>query len=297
MKLAPRLAGAEEIAEAFKAHLPETEEHERLVSERLEARGARPSRIKDFAGTITGAGFGAFAASQPDTPGKLVAHAFSYEHMEQAGYRVLAMLAERDQDTVAVAERIEGQERHMGERLERLFDCAVDAALNALEPDDLKQQLGKYLADAHAIEQQAIQLLSKGPELAGDRELAEAFEEHLRETKGHSRSVEERLDALGDSPSRIKDAALRIGALNWGGFFAAQPDTPAKLCAFAYAFEHLEIAGYELLRRVAQRAPDPDTVAAADRILAEERAAAQKLETLLPGALDASLNEQELPAR
>ena len=31
----------------------------------------------------------------------------------------------------------------------------------------------------------------------------------------------------------------------------AQPNTPAKLAGFAFAFEHLEIAAYELLRRVA----------------------------------------------
>jgi hypothetical protein len=46
---------------------------------------------------------------------------------------------------------------------------------------------------------------------------------------------------------------MRLGALNWGGFFAVQPDTRAKLAGFAYAFEHLEIGAYELLRRVAQR--------------------------------------------
>jgi ferritin-like metal-binding protein YciE len=104
MKLAPRIAGDPQIAEAFEAHLPETEDHERLVRERLEARGASPSKLKDVAGTITGAGFGAFAAAQPDTPGKLVAHAFSYEHMEQAGYRILEILAGRagDEETAAL---------------------------------------------------------------------------------------------------------------------------------------------------------------------------------------------------
>ena len=32
----------------------------------------------------------------------------------------------------------------------------------------------------------------------------------------------------------------------------AHPDTPGKLAAFVYAFEHLEIGGYEQLARVAQ---------------------------------------------
>jgi ferritin-like metal-binding protein YciE len=54
---------------------------------------------------------------------------------------------------------------------------------------------------------------------------------------------------------------MRIGGLNIGAFLGAQPDTPAKLAGFAFAFEHLEIAAYELLSRVAQRAGETETVA------------------------------------
>src|SRR5438270_9392932 len=82
MKAAPAMAGDAEIASAFEQHRSETEEHERLVDERLRALGAKPSKVKDIAGAVTGMGFGLFAKVQPDTPGKLVAHAFSYEHME-----------------------------------------------------------------------------------------------------------------------------------------------------------------------------------------------------------------------
>ncbi len=299
MKVAPRLAGDDEIAQAFAAHLAETEIHEQLIRGRLQARGAGPAHVKDLVGAITGMGFGAFAAAQPDTPGKLVAHAYSYEHMEQVAYRILTTLAERvgDIDTVEVARRIEGEEERMGERLEGLFDRAAAAALRDLPPRELTEQICKYLADAHAIEQQATQLLSKAPDLAGTPMLAAAYEEHLEETRDHSRLVGERLDALGGSPSRIKDAAMRLGALNWGAFFSAQPDTPAKLAGFAYAFEHLEIAGYELLKRVAQRGADPGTVQLADRILVEERAAAERILSHVGEALDASLHEQGLPAR
>jgi ferritin-like metal-binding protein YciE len=299
MKAAPKLAGDPALAEAFTRHLPETEEHERLIRERLEARDASPAKVKDLLGTLTGRGFVAFAAANPDTPGKLVVHAYSYEHMEEAAYELLTLFAERvaDSETRAVAERIRGQEREMAARLEALFDPAVEASLRAVGPDDLGDQLDKYLADAHAIEAQAIQLLGKAPDLAGSAELAAAYSEHLEETEGHKALVEQRLEARGATPSKLKDAALRVGALNWGGFFAAQPDTPAKLCAFAYAFEHLEIGGYELLRRVANRAGDDETAQVAERILAEERAAALKLKGLLPQALDTSLRDQRLPAR
>jgi ferritin-like metal-binding protein YciE len=299
MKAAPGMAGDERIAAAFLDHLTETEGHGRLVSERLEAYGAKPSKIKDLAGTLTGAGFGAFAKAQPDTPGKLVAHAFSYEHMEEAAYDLLGRVARRagDNATVEAAGLIEAQERAMGDRLAQCFDLAVDAALRELDPDDLSQQLDKYLADAHAIEAQALVLLGKWPGLAGSPELASAYSSHREETEGHQRLIAARLDARGSSPSRLKDAALSIGALNWGAFFGAQPDTPAKLAAFAYAFEHLEIAAYELLRRVAARVGDEETEHVADRILGEENVAAAHVRSLFDQALDASLAEQGVAVR
>jgi ferritin-like metal-binding protein YciE len=185
----------------------------------------------------------------------------------------------------------------MAERLAGLFDRAVEASLRDQQPDDLGEQLNSYLSDAHAIENQAIGLLSKGPDIVGQGELAAAMEEHLVETREHQRLIEQRLEARGASPSKIKDAGMRLGALNWGGFFGAQPDTPAKLAGFAYAFEHLEIAAYELLRRVAQRAGDVETVAAAERILPEEREAAQKIHSLFDAAVDAALDAQGVGVR
>lgn len=299
MRDAPGLGDDPAVASAFARHLTETEEHERLVRGCLEARDASPVAAKDVIGGLIGKGFVAFARAQPDTPGKLVAHGYSYEHMEEAAYHLLGLLAERlaEAQVLDIAQRIGQQEHEMGERLEALFDPVVDASLRALQPEEVGEQLGKYLADAHAIEEQALALLRRSPKLAGDPELAAAYQEHQNETIGHRQLVEDRLQARGAKPNKLKDAALALGALNWGTFFAAQPDTPAKLAAFAYAFEHLEIASYELLRRVAERAGDRETVQVAERILGEERAAAAKLSSLFPRALDAALRELELPAR
>jgi len=294
MKTAPELAGDELLSQAFSKHLHETEEHERKVRERLQERGASPAAIKDLAGTLTGKSFVLFARGNPDTPGKLVVHGYSYEHMELAAYELLSAVAERagDADAAEMARRIGDQERAMAERLATLFDRAAEASLRELDPDDLNEQLNKYLADAHAIEGQSIQLLEKAPDLAGSGELGQAYEEHLQDTHRHRQFVEERLSARGSSPSTLKDAALRLGAVNWGLFFAAQPDTPAKLAGFSYAVEHLEIGAYELLRRVAERVGDQDTVAVADRILAQERAAAERVHSQFANALDASLAAQ-----
>ena len=234
-----------------------------------------------------------FARSQPDTPGKLTAHAFSYEHMELAAYDLLALVADRaaDAETAELARSIREQESAMAERLAASFDRAVEASLRQLEPRDLEEQLTKYLADAHAIEAQAIQLLEKGPAIAGQPELARVFSQHLHETRSQQARVEARLEAHDSSPSRLKDAVMRVGALNMGGFFAAQPDTPVKLAGFAFAFEHLEIAGYEQLKGVARRAGDSETVDLADQIIAEERAAAAAIRAQFGSAVEASLSE------
>lgn len=296
LRMAPRIAHAEPLARAFREHLGETEGHERMIRERLEHHGHAPSRVQDAVFQAGGVGFALFARLQPDSPGKLVAHAYSYESFEAAAYEVLLRVAKSagDEATADVARRILEQERAMAGRLAELFDVSVQASLEELNPDSMQEQLNKYLADAHAIETQAIQLLERSQRIAGDRALETLYGEHLRETEGQLRLIERRLQERGGHPSRIKDAAMRLGALNWGMLFQVQPDTPAKLAVFAYAFEHLEIGAYEQLERVAGRIDDTRTVELAREILAQERQAASKIESHFDAAVAATLEAREV---
>jgi len=239
---------------------------------------------------VGGKGFILFARANPDTPGKLLSHAISYEALEEASYLLLATVARDagDEEVASTADRIRAQETAMRERLEGCFDEGVEESLRALGDVDLKEQVAKYLADAHAIEEQAIQLLEHASS-RDDGSLTAAYSAHLAETRVQAQAVEARLDALGRDPSTMKHSLMRMGAINWGTFFEAHPDTPGKLAAFAYAFEYLEIGGYEQLKRTAARAGDTETAALAGRIAAEERAAAEKLRTLLPEAARLSL--------
>ena len=81
---------------------------------------------------------------------------------------------------------------------------------------------------------------------------------------------------------------MRLGAINWTAFFEAHPDTPGKLTAFGYAFEHLEIAGYAQLHG-SPRAGDGETSALAREILAQEQHAAEALKALFPEAAELAL--------
>jgi ferritin-like metal-binding protein YciE len=291
MRSAPEMAKDPGFAQIFRDHERETEEHKRLIEERLQAHGESPNKLKDIAGQLTGKGFVLFAKFNPDTPGKLAAHAHSYEAMEEAAYELLSRVADRagDPDSAQVARTILEQEKSMKGRVFDHFEDAVDASLREKDSDDMEEQLVKYLADAHAIEAQAIQMLEAAPKIVEEPGLAKVFQDHLEETRSHQEMIKARLDAHGASPSKLQDAAMRLGALNWGGFFKAQPDTPAKLAGFNYAFEHLEIAAYEELRRVAERAGDQETVRVAERIEGEERAAANAIAANWERALQASL--------
>jgi len=273
------IAGDERLCRAFERHLVETEDQERRVRERLEELGGKPSKLKDAAGASGGWAMAAFAASQPDTPGKLAMHAYSYERLELAAYELLKRLAERagDEETARMAADIAAEESRMAGRLEESFDTAVEVSLGAVDSEQLDSLLLAYLRDVHALEGQAAKLLEAGAERVDDEQLEAAFRDHLAETRGHQARVEGLLEERGARPSLVKDTLLKAGGLNLSAFFAAQPDSTTKLAGFAFAFEHLEIAAYELLQRVAARAGDEGVVAAAEEILAEERQAAERV--------------------
>jgi ferritin-like metal-binding protein YciE len=297
VRRAPALVSDPRLADAFRAHIEETAGHERSIREALSARGERPSRGKDAAGVLGGWGMVLFARLNPDTPGKLVAHAHSYEHMEEAAYELLARVARRadDEEVAELAGRIAAQERAMADRLVAGFGDAV-AALREKGADNPAAELVAYLRDAHAIESQAQQFLPLAARLIGAPGPAAVLRDHLAQTREQRRLLRQRLDAHGAAPSRLQDAALRAGALNLGAFFAVQPDTPIKVAGFAYAFEHLEVAAYGLLGEVAQRAGDAETAAVAARILDEERDAAQRISAGWDEVVDTTLDRLGLAA-
>ena len=295
MERAPGMAGDPELGRIYAEHREETRDHERAVRDELHRRGAEPSTVKDVAGKVGGWGMVLFARLNPDTPGKLAVHAYSYEHMELAAYELLRRMADRagDENVRALAQRLAAQERAMADRIAQRWDRAVDASLKEKDAGDLGKEVVKYLRDAHAIEGQALQLLEAGPKLAADfPELAAVFEEHLEQTREHQRLVDERLEQLGSGPARFQAGALRVGALNLGAFFKVQPDTPVKLAGFAFAFEALEAGAYEMLARTAERAGDTQTAELARRINGEERAAAEKVSGTWDAAVDAVARER-----
>jgi ferritin-like metal-binding protein YciE len=138
------------------------------------------------------------------------------------------------------------------------------------------------------MEKQSLTTLEAAVKVAGDPQLEALYRGHIAETERHLELIEARLEAHDGSRSIVKDLGGRVSALVLGVGVVAQKNTPAKLVAVAYGYENFEVASYELLRRIATRAGDTDTVGAIDRILVNERQAVEKLGASYDLALQAS---------
>src|SRR3954454_4208867 len=143
LKRAPKIAGNDTLAELYRAHEQETEEQKRLLEERMDAHDISANKLKDVVADVTGIGMYLFAKFNPDSPGKLAAHAHSYEAMEQAAYEYLSRVADRagDGDTAQVARAILEQEKAMKDRIFDHFDATVAESLRAKDADDMKDEL------------------------------------------------------------------------------------------------------------------------------------------------------------
>lgn len=292
---APKIAGDDSIAADYRNHHKETEQQAALVERRLVAHGGKTSAIKDAIMKAGGKGFLLFAKALPETPARLAAHAFSYEAMEWAGYQMLARFAEQagDAETVQVAHEIGNQEKEMMKRIEGKFDLAETASEKESDPEKLRADLQRHVNEAHALEMQGIELLAKSRKIAGSSELVQVCTGNMYDAQKHATLLEQRLQALDSSPANTKDIALRAFGLNWGLFFQAQSDTPAKLASFVYAFEHLKIAGYALLKIFATKARDEETVRLADSLLSQERSMARRVAATFDSAVEATLAQLE----
>ena len=158
--------------------------------------------------------------------------------------------------------------------------------------DQLNAQLIKHIDEAHAMEENVLRMLDGMISTTDDPEILDALEHHKLQTQNHSDRMAERLEAHETAPSTVKQIGGVLGALAKMPLDFVRGEKAGRNARDGYATEHLEIASYELLRRIAQRAGDEVTAQAAQDIIAEERAMAALIEQNWDKFAELSLQEE-----
>lgn len=159
-----------------------------------------------------------------------------------------------------------------------------------------QENLLDWLRDAHAMEQQAENMLkAQSKRLEHYPELKARIDQHIEETLGQQKLIDECLSRLGGSSSTIKDMTGKIMAFGQAAGGSLMSDEVVKGAMAGYVFENVEIATYTVLIAAAQAAGDVETQAACEQILPQEIAMAEWLLDHLPEITEAFLIRSEDP--
>ena len=155
----------------------------------------------------------------------------------------------------------------------------------------IDDQLNKHIDEALAMEQNVARMLDRMIETTHVRELKSDFQHHKRETQEHVERLQKRLDDRGAVQPPAREAVGMLGAMMKGVLDKARSEKAGRNARDAYATEHLEIASYELLERIAKRAGDEETAKVARKNRVDEEAMAKKIETQWDRFAELSLDE------
>jgi ferritin-like metal-binding protein YciE len=154
------------------------------------------------------------------------------------------------------------------------------------------EQLVKHIDEAYAMEQNVLRMLDGMIKTTDDPQMRQDLTHHKAETEQQATRLKQRLDAHGSSPSMVKEAGGIVGAMMKSVLDIARPEKAGRNARDGYATEHMEIASYELLERIATRAGDEETAEVARTNRAEEEGMARKIEQSWDKVAELSLREQ-----
>jgi ferritin-like metal-binding protein YciE len=155
----------------------------------------------------------------------------------------------------------------------------------------IEEKLVEYIDDAYAMEQNVLRMLDSMIGTTDDPQMKRSLERHRKQTEQQAERLEECLREHGASPSAIKEAGGVIGAMMKSVVDVARGDKVGRNARDGFATEHMEIASYQLLERVARKAGDRKTVAVARQNREEEEAMARSIASKWNKIADLSLKE------
>ena len=142
------------------------------------------------------------------------------------------------------------------------------------------------------MEQNVLRMLDAMISTTDDAEMKEKLRAHKAETETHADRMQARLEAHGASPSTVREAGGIVGALMKGVLDFARGAKAGRNARDGYATEHMEIAAYQLLERIAQRAGDEETAEAARLNRADEERMAKEIDSAWDTFVELSLKEE-----
>jgi ferritin-like metal-binding protein YciE len=160
---------------------------------------------------------------------------------------------------------------------------------------ELEGQLVKHIDEALAMEQNVLRMLDGMIETTEDEEIKSDLRQHKLQTEQHADRMRERLEAHDASPSTVREGVGVVQALMKGVLDMARSEKAGRNARDGYATEHMEIASYQLLERIAKRAGDEETAEAARQNRADEEAMAKKIDANWDKFAELSLKEQGIP--
>lgn len=137
--------------------------------------------------------------------------------------------------------------------------------------DDMRELYATGLRNAHAVENQAMEIIERQINLHDDYpELRERLRKHLDETRQQKMRLEGLLSRMNEMPSALKDMAM-----SFMGNVAAMMNAPAddailKNLFSDTAFEAFEIASYRSLIAMAEQINETEAVGILRQSLQEE---------------------------
>ncbi|HLK48777.1 MAG TPA: ferritin-like domain-containing protein [Bryobacteraceae bacterium] len=151
--------------------------------------------------------------------------------------------------------------------------------------------LSTELADLHEAETQIVKALPKMIAAASSEELAQAFQDHLDQTKEQVRRLESIFESMGEQPGSGRSEGIGGLVQETERIITELEKTAAldaALIGAAQKVEHYEIAGYRTARAIAEVLGQQETAELLQETLDEEIAADEALETLAEKVLTGS---------
>jgi ferritin-like metal-binding protein YciE len=162
--------------------------------------------------------------------------------------------------------------------------------------ESLQDVFAEQLNDLHSAEAQLVRALPEMAGAASSKELREALEEHLAQTRGHLERMEYLLPIAGVTPTAEASAGMR-GLIEEGSKVVSTPGDPtakdAALIAAAQRVEHYEIAAYGTAVTLADQLDLDEAKDVLGQTLDEEETADKLLTKIATGGMfRAGINQQ-----